>query len=399
MIKFEEALNIVLKEAVTLGTERVELIKSTGRVLAEDIFSDLDMPPFDKSAMDGYACRAKDLQSNLVEGVVPITLQMIETIPAGKIPEKTINAGQCSKIMTGAMLPEGADHVVMVEDTEPVDEQHIRITNALKGPNICRKAEDIKNGDLVIRKGEILTPAHIAVLAAVGAVNPRVTTLPRVGIISTGDELVEPDFKPQRSQIRNSNAWQIMAQAFQVPVNPYYLGIANDNAMSLREIIEKALEESDVVLLTGGVSMGDFDYVPEILNQAGVNILFKSIAIQPGKPTLFGRKKNQFLFGLPGNPVSSFVLFEMLVKPFLLRLMGSTAIPPTLEMTMGLDFSKKNSVRKFMMPVIIKGGQVFPIEYHGSAHINAYTSANGILIMEIGTTEIKKGEKVHVRPL
>ncbi len=410
MILFEDALKTVLSQAGGIknfvsqdGRERVALSDSLGRILAEDIFSDMDMPPFDKSAVDGYACRMP------VVGVVGIVraqnfvplpvIKVVETIPAGKTPKKTIGPNECSKIMTGAMVPKGADCIVMVEDTEVAGENVIRITRDQTAKNICYRAEDIRSGDLVLEKGLKISPAHIAVMAGVGAINPLVAKLPRVSIISTGDELVEPSLTPGIAQIRNSNGWQLEAQVKSVPALPFYLGIAPDEGPELRNMIELALANHDVVLLTGGVSMGDFDNVPEILQEAGVEILFKKIAIQPGKPTVFGRKGDTFIFGLPGNPVSSYVLFEIMVKPFLSRMMGYEEPPLELIVPMGIDFSRRKPDRKSMIPVIIRNGEVFPIEYHGSAHINAYTKANAILIMEIGTTAIHKGELVHVRPI
>jgi len=331
------------------------------------------------------------------QNIVP--LQMIETIPAGKIPQKTILPGQCSKIMTGAMVPTGADCVVMVEDTETPFENVVRINRQSAAKNICFRGEDIKNGEKVLHKGLQIAPAHIAVLAAMGTNKPQVARLPRVGIISTGDELVEPGVTPGAAQIRNSNAWQLEAQVKTVPALPQYHGIVPDEGPELRKIIDTALAGNDVVLLTGGVSMGDFDFVPAIMQEAGVEILFKSIAIQPGKPTVFGRRDNTYIFGLPGNPVSSFVLFEMMVRPFLKMMMGCSMTPLTLSLPMGVDFFRRKSVRKSMIPVVIKDGAVYPVEYHGSAHINAYTLANGIMAMEIGATSLNKGEQVYVRPI
>jgi molybdopterin molybdotransferase len=399
MVLFEDALNTVLSQEFKMGSERVSLSDSLGRILAEDIRSDMDMPPFDKSAMDGYACRMADLPDPMADPQNTVILKVIETIPAGKTPSETIMQGQCAKIMTGAMIPPGADCVVMVENTDTAGENLVRINRHGITKNICYRAEDIKQGERVLQKGLQIAPAHVAVLAGVGAVNPLVAKLPRVGIISTGDELVEPGVIPDTAQIRNSNAWQLEAQLRTVPAIPCYLGIAPDEGPELRKIIEEALAGNEVILLTGGVSMGDFDFVPAILQEAGIEILFKSIALQPGKPTVFGRRGNKFVFGLPGNPVSSFVLFEMMVRPFLQQMMGCFRYPVTFKLPMGVDFSRRKSVRKSMIPVIIKEGAVFPVEYHGSAHINAYTLDNGIMPVEIGITGISKGEEVHVRPL
>jgi len=393
MILFEEALQIVLSRDTGLKTERIHFTEALNRVLAEDILADLDMPPFDKSAVDGYAFSLSSSETN------PGSLELIETIAAGATPEKPVYPGQCSKIMTGAMVPPGADCVVMVEDTEVVNDVHIRINRNPKTRNICYRGEDIRSGELVLARGTRLTAAHIAVLASLGAVNPLVASLPRIGIISTGNELVEPEHKPGSAQIRNSNAWQLRAQTLSLPAIPNYYGIATDDEQTLQRIINQALNENDVVLLTGGVSMGDFDFVPAILAQAGVEILFKSIAIQPGRPTVFGQRGSVFVFGLPGNPVSSFVLFEMMVRPFICRMMGNHEAAMVWKLPMGADYARRNASRKSMIPVVIRDGFVFPVEYHGSAHINACTLASGLMVMEIGTTVCRKGEIVDVRPL
>jgi len=264
---------------------------------------------------------------------------------------------------------------------------------------MCYRGEDSRTGDVGLQKGLRISPAHVAVMASVGVTNPMVAKLPRVGIFSTGDELVEPGITPGMAQIRNSNACQLEAQVRQVPALPTYYGIAPDESAELRKTIDLALENNDLVVLTGGVSMGDFDFVPAVMKEAGVDIFFKSIAIQPGKPTVFGCRDHAFIFGLPGNPVSSFVIFEALVKPLLLMMMGSSGKPLEFTLPLGADFSRHNSSRKSMVPVIMKDGIVFPVEYHGSAHINAYSIANGIMNIPIGTTMLKKGEKVNVRPI
>jgi molybdopterin molybdotransferase len=402
MISFEDALNMVLGQANFLGSERVPLAESPGRFLAEDIFSDIDMPPFDKSAVDGYACRLDDIPPSVgTQESVPLLeiFRVIETIPAGKIPQKTIGPLECAKIMTGAMVPDGADCVVMIEDAERAGENLVSFTRGQSSKNICYRSEDIRAGDLVLEKGLQIKPAHVAAMAGVGATTPLVAKLPRVAIIATGDELVEPWATPEKAQIRNSNGWQLEAQVKAVPAIPSCLGIVTDDVPALRNIIDLSTINNDVVLLTGGVSMGEFDYVPEIMQAAGIEILFEKIAIQPGKPTVFGRKGDTFFFGLPGNPVSSFVLFEMIVKPFLGRMMGSREEPLELILPMGVDFSRRKSERKSMIPVTLKNGTVFPLEYHGSAHINAYSKANAILVLEIGTTAVGRGDLVHVRPI
>jgi molybdopterin molybdotransferase len=397
MILFEQALEIVLGQDFKQQTERVSFQDSLHRVLAEDIFSDMDMPPFDKSAVDGYACRMDDIAA--LPGIEAPSLTVIETIPAGYVPKKPVGRDQCSKIMTGAMLPKGADCVVMVEDTRTGDDDLVYITCKKTAKNICFQAEDVRKGAKVIDKGTFLKPSHIAILATVGAVAPLVGVLPKIAVISTGDELVEPSRNPERSKIRNSNAYQLLAQIREIPAEGIYCGIAPDTPESLSEIIKSAFSKSDLVILTGGVSMGEYDYVPLVMKELNVEILFKSVAIQPGRPTVFGKRGNQFIFGLPGNPVSSFVLFELMVRPFLMKMMGNTSQPFVVRLPMGKNYIRKKSVRKSILPIEIIEGKIFPVEYHGSAHIHAYTRAEGLIFIEIGTTEIMEGELVDVRPV
>jgi len=393
MIKFEEAFDIVLNSAKsTFDTERIEFTDSLGRILAEDVNSDINMPPFDKSAMDGFACRKEDIKNEL---------EIIEVLPAGKIPEKTISQNQCIKIMTGAIIPEGADTVIMVEYTELTEKNKIRFTGEKTRSNICYFAEDIEENDLVLKKGIEIKPQHIAVMASVGYTQPLVTKQPKIGIISTGDELVEPSEFPTKSQIRNSNGYQLIAQTKRAGAIANYIGIAEDSEKVTFNTITKALKENDIVLLTGGVSMGDFDFVPEIMKQCGVDIKFSSIAVQPGKPTTFGTFKDEkFIFGLPGNPVSSYTQFELLVRPLILKLMGISEIPTMLKMPMGAEYKRRKSVRKSFIPVNISAdGKVYPVEYHGSAHIHSYVFADGIISIEIGRDKLEIGEMVDVRQI
>jgi molybdopterin molybdotransferase len=388
MISFEEAYRIVMNHVAVFPSERVNMLDSLGRILAEDIFSDIDMPPFNKSAVDGFACRKADLGHDL---------EVIETLPAGKTPEFTVSKGKCSRIMTGAMLPEGSDFVIMVEDTQILDNGMMQSKKKQTVRNICYQGEDIKAGDKVLSKGTLIKPQHIAVLAVAGAVNPKVSKQIHVGILSTGDELVEPEHLPSPSRIRNTNAYQLIAQVSTAGAIPQYGGIAADTEISLSAMLSDSLDQNDIVLLTGGVSMGDFDYVPKAMENMEIKILFKSVAIQPGRPTVFGKRGNQFIFGLPGNPVSSFVLFEVLVKPFLLKTMGCQEEPEIFHLPLGITFKRKKSTRKSLIPVRIENGLVFPVEYHGSAHITAYTQAQGIITIDIGKTELVKGEIADVR--
>jgi molybdopterin molybdotransferase len=393
MIKFEEAFDIVLNSVnFNLQCERINFEDSLGRILAEDVHSDINMPPFDKSAMDGFACRRADIKN---------ILEVIEVLPAGKIPKKKVGENQCTKIMTGAIIPDGADCVIIVEHTKEVDKNKIKFAFEYTNNNICYFAEDIKKDDLVLKKGIEIKPQHIAIMASVGYTQVLVSKQPKIGIISTGDELVEPNIFPGKSQIRNSNGHQLVAQVNRIGAIPNYIGIAEDSEEVTYNTISKALEENDIVLLTGGVSMGDFDFVPEIMTKIGVKIKFESVAVKPGKPTTFGTfGKEKFIFGLPGNPVSSYTQFELLVKPLILKLMGAANLTKTITLPMGGEYSRRKSARKAFIPICIKDdGKAYPVEYHGSAHIHSYVFADGITFIEVGKQKLEIGELVDVRQI
>jgi len=389
MIPFEKAFEIVLSSAHPLGTERVSIAHAANRILAEDVKSDIDMPPFNKAAMDGFACRRADLANGLT---------IIETIPAGVLPEKVIGPNQCAKIMTGAVVPQGADCVVMVEFTENPGEDTVRFTGKKTADNICLKAEDIKVGQMVLSKGALIKPQHLATLAAVGCANPCVAVRPKVGVIATGNELVEPSRSPSPSQVRDSNSFQLAAQVENVGAVTKNYGIARDTKQAIDAALSKAIAENDVVLVSGGVSVGEFDFVPEILKQNGIELMFEKIAIKPGKPTVFGVSESVFCFGMPGHPVSGFVMCELLVKPFLYKLMGHDFKPVEIKVPLGTSLSRKKAGRPSWIPVVITDeGTARPVEYHGSAHFNALCRADGLLCIPTGTAELKEGAMVSVR--
>ncbi len=389
MLTFEEALRTVLDSAQCLGSEHIDIILAINRILVEDAKSDMDMPPFNKSAMDGYACRRADLANEL---------EVVETIPAGYTPTKSIEPNQCAKIMTGASVPQGADCVVMVEFTENPTDSTVRFVGEDTSDNICQKGEDIKAGQVVLPKGTRIRPQHIAVLASVGCAQPVVSKRPRVGILATGDELVQPECRPGPSQIRNSNSFQLAAQVESMGAVAKNYGIAKDTDKAIDNMFKEAVEENDVVLVSGGVSMGDYDLVPGIFRQNKIDLLFEKVAIKPGKPTVFGVSENIYCFGLPGNPVSTFILFELLVKPFLYKLMCYDYKSIAVKMPLAESFKRKKVDRQTWIPVAFtNSGLLKPVSYHGSAHINALCIADGLISIGVGVEEIEKGTIVPVR--
>ena len=391
IITFEEAYEIVINSAISTGAESVSFIDSLNRVLAEDIASDIDMPPFNRSAVDGYVCHITDIYNNL---------EVVEIIPAGKEPVKSVGKNQCSKIMTGAIVPDGCDVVFMVEDSENLASGKIRFTGKDPKTNISFKAEDVRIGDLVLRHDKLIKPQDIAVMASVGHSNVIVKKMPQVGILSTGDEIVEPFKIPAISYVRNSNAYQLLAQVQRAGGMSRYYGIAPDIENVTFEMIQKAINENDIVILTGGVSMGDFDFVPSVLKRAGVKILFDQVNVQPGKPTTFGVHHKALVFGLPGNPVSSFIQFETLVRPLINKMMDYDWKPFEQKLPMAVRFERKSPVRMGWVPVIITGKmEVMPVGFHGSAHISALPYADGIFAVKAGTKTVDKGEIVSVRQI
>jgi molybdopterin molybdotransferase len=391
IITFDEAFEIVMRSAFAMGTETVHFADSLNRILAQSVESDMDMPPFNKATVDGFACKRVDLGSEL---------QILETIAAGKAPGIIVTEKKCSRIMTGAPLPKGADMVFMVEDSELIGGDRVRFKGISSKDNISFRGEDIKHGDTVLSQGMIIRPQDIAVLAAAGCTIVTVSKKPVVAVISSGDELVEPDQKPGISEIRNTNAYQLLAQIERAGASGRYMGIARDNKEQTSDIIKKAIAESDVVLITGGVSMGDFDFIPSVIEALGVKILFSRVNIQPGKPTTFGIHPDALAFGLPGNPVSSFIQFELLVRPLLCKMMGHDFKPVTWRLPFSESYSRRSSDRLGLLPVILCGeGEVSVVEYHGSAHISALSGALGIVSFPVGKKSIEKGEIVSVRQI
>jgi len=391
VLNFDDAFEIVMSSARRLGTERIGIGRALNRILAEDVISDIDVPPFNKSAMDGFACRRADLANEL---------SIIETIPAGYTPRKSIGPNQCAKIMTGAVVPEGADCVIMVEYTETVAKNRIRFTGSTTDNNICLRAEDTKKGDVILRAGQIIKAQHIAMLATVGCIKPSVALQPRVGIIATGDELVEPTRQPTACQIRNSNAFQLVAQVIGTSAIATNYGIAADTKEAIDSMVKKGLRQNDVVILSGGVSVGDYDLVREVLEENNVRLLFEKIAVKPGRPTLFGISDDAFCFGLPGNPVSTFIMFELLVKPFLYKMAGHDFRPVVSHRQLESTITRKKTERDSWLPVVFKeNNRVEKIEYHGSAHINALCEADGLLRIPAGVAEIKEETAVAVRQI
>jgi molybdopterin molybdotransferase len=302
--------------------------------------------------------------------------------------------------MTGAPVPEGATVVVMQEVVQQTGPGRIRLAEATSAANICARGEDLRRGEVVLRKGHLVTPARIALLGAVGCTAPLVYRQPRVGILATGDELVEPTAIPGPAQLRNSNSLQLCAQVEELGALARYHGIAPDRAAETTALLGRAQAESDMILLSGGVSTGAFDLVPQALVACGYAILFDSVAMQPGKPTLFARAGQRYCCGLPGNPAAAFVVFERLVKPFLYGLMGHEYRPRVVPAVLAEEVRRRSAARQAVLPVAWAGpGRVALVEYHGSAHVGAMARADGLLTLPVGVSAVPQGTTVDVRLL
>jgi molybdopterin molybdotransferase len=390
MIPIEEAEKILNRIACQPGTEEVPLMESLGRVLGQDIVSQVSMPPFDKSAMDGYAIRSDDDSR---------TFNLVEIIAAGSVPVKAIDKGECAKIMTGAMLPLGADRVIRVEVTEEKDGV-MTIAGEDQRVNICYRGEDVRPGDVILKAGHLIRPAEVGIIASMGLNRVSVFKRPTVGIVTTGTEIKEPGQELEPGQIYNSNAYSISAQVVQTGALVKYEGIVSDQVEIITEKIKKLLAETQMVLISGGVSMGDYDYIPKILTDLGVRLHFDKVAIKPGKPTIFGTYGQTLVFGLPGNPVSTFIVFEILVKPVLYRTMGFNYTPSIIKGIMNKDFKRKQTERTAYIPVRFdEENRVEPVEYHGPAHLTALSTANGLLKVPRGVPQVSKGSTVYVRQI
>ncbi len=405
ILQVADAQAIVRRHVHPLPPEPMALTSTAlGHVLAADVLSDLDMPPYDKSMMDGYAVRCADLPGG--KG----TLQVIEEITAGQVPRQTVAAGQASRIMTGAPIPPGSDAVIVVERTRCGDDSHVEINDRppYPGQNILPRAAEMRRGDKVLPAGTLLRPQEFGVLATVGRTTVSVHPSPRVAILSTGDELVEPAERPEGGQIRNSNGAMLVALVCRAGGTPRYLGIARDDAACLRPMVCDGLK-AHVLLLSGGVSAGKLDLVPGVLREAGVSAHFHKVEMKPGKPVFFGTAPRlgggepTLVFGLPGNPVSVLVCFELFVRPVLRRLRGhADAGPHFVWAVLSEDFAYRTD-RPTYHPARLEwsasGWKVRAVPWIGSADLRALTQANALVLFPPGDQRYRAGQSFEVLSL
>jgi len=401
MLKVNEAIELILAEIKTLGVETVDISDSAGRVLAEDIIAGRGNPPWDNSAMDGYALQSADVAEASEES--PVTLKVLYDLPAGGVPAGPIGPGEAVRIMTGAPTPEGADAVVMVERTRKAGDNAVEIlVPARHGANIRKEGEDFATGDTVINAGSLIRPAEILMLATIGRAKVPVYRRPRVAVVSTGDELVDIDTPPAPGKITNSNGYALASLARETGAECVNLGIAPDD----REVLNEKFTEAagyDCIISSGGVSVGDYDLVKEVLKDLGSEMKFWKVALKPGKPLAFGVIGEKPAFGLPGNPVSSMVAFEQFVRPALLKMAGRSDIfKGAFTARLTSTIRKKPGRMNFLRGVLeIKDNEYLatPLVGQGSGMITSMVKADIFIIAPEECEVIMAGEDVLIQPM
>lgn len=408
MLTVSEALGIVLSHCRPLPARVVGAAAARGLVLAEDVAADIDLPPFDKALVDGYAVRSDDLKDD-----PPHRLRVVEEITAGRTPSRTLSPGETAAIMTGAPLPEGADAVVMVEQARRIDEAAVSILTAVTpGQNRLLRGREMERGEVVLMKNDRLNPVRIGLLASVGRTEVKVIPRPEVVVVPTGDELVEPDRTPGLGQIRNSNAAMLRALIEKSGARPEVMPILPDDPDRLRAALARGLD-TDVMLITGGVSAGKLDLVPGVLGELGVTTVFHKVRLKPGKPLLFGvgpersdDRPGTLVFGLPGNPVSGLVCYLLFVEPALSVLGGSSRATASARRAFRLPLARpfvhrgdRTTYHPARMTSRDKKAAVGPLDWAGSADLRTIAQAHGLAVFPPGDRTFEAGEEVEFLPL
>ena len=399
MIEYAEARSLVLAAARALPSEFVPLAAALGRTLARDVSAREPVPPFTKATMDGYAVRAADTRPAGAGPEGTVTLEVLEDLPAGRRSRRAVGLGQAVRIMTGAPLPAGADAVVMVEDSEARGSRVVLRRAVRPGDNIGEAGEDLAKGQRALERGTVVGPAEIAVLAATGRARVPVARRPKVAVIATGDEIVEPGARKRPGQIRNANGPALAAMAAAAGAEAAYLGIARDRASSLRAKLARA-RGADVIVLSGGVSVGDYDLVKDELEAFGVETVFWRVRIKPGKPVFFGRRGRQLVFGLPGNPTSAMVTFLLFVGPALDRLLGRAAAGPRAgRAALAADIALKPGRLQFLRGVLEGDGpalRVAPYDDQRSGVLRSMVRGRVLIVVPADAARLEAGREVDI---
>lgn len=401
LLNADKALAIILKSVKALPPEKVKLRAALGRTLAQNVVAREHLPPFNNSSMDGYAVVASDL-ARASRGR-PVLLSVMGEARAGKVFRGKVKPGEVVRIMTGGKIPEGADAVVPIELVKQVDETHIQVSSPVKaGANIRRAGEDIEKNTVALRRGELLTPGRLGVLAALGYAKVPVVRRPRVNLIATGDELVPVRKKPREGQVRNSSAYVLRAFVERAGGKAVFLGIVADRRKRLRKALARGLK-ADVLLVTGGVSVGKYDLVKDVLNELGVRIKFWRVNIKPGKPLLFGTFGTTLVFGLPGNPASTGVTFLQFVRPALLAMLGRS--PQSMQRVVAVldePLAKHDGKRHFVRGIASEVNGVLHVRTTGSQSsgmVSSLSKANCLIIIPEDVSALKKGRRVEIELL
>jgi molybdopterin molybdotransferase len=390
-VSFEEARECVVREVRAASRERethtVELLKAAGRVLAEDVDADRDYPPVARSVRDGFALRSSD---------PPHNLRVIGEVRAGESFDAEVGPGEAVEIMTGAPMPRGADAVVMVEHVRRDGDRISTDKPVRAGDAVNPPACEARRGDIVLQRGAKLGYAEIALLATVGRSNVNVYRSPHVAIVATGDEIVEVNETPRDFQVRNSNAQSLAVQVARAGGDPRVLAVARDNTASTAEIVDQGLQH-DLLLLSGGVSAGKYDIVERVLSDFGAEFYFDRVLIQPGQPLVFGRARGTFFFGLPGNPASTMVTFELFAR-LALELLGGQE-EPRLPLAWGRltqMFRQRAGLTRFLPAVLSDDGSLAPVRWAGSSDVGAIARANAYLVTEPDRETWEAGDLIRV---
>lgn len=400
MYSVTQAQELILSSVQPLGAERVGILEALGRVLAEVVMARRDHPPWDNSAMDGVAVRWEDIRSAPKES--PVTLRLVEKVPAGEAATRPVGPGEAILIMTGAPIPSGADTVVRIEGTRRTGSEVQILAPVSRGEDIRLRGENIREGEAVLTQGMELRAAQIGMLATVGRSMVRVFRRPRVAILVTGDELADLDEPLDAQKIYNSNSYAVFAQVREAGGIPLLLGIARDHPEALKEKLSEAVS-SDLLLISGGVSVGDYDYVKPVLKELGAEIKFWRVRMRPGHPVVFGLLRGQPFLGLPGNPVSTMVAFEEFARPMLRRLAGyPTYFLPVMEAALQEPLTNKPGRTHFVRGILTQEGAAAMVRStgpQGSGILKSMTQANALIVLDEKTEKVEAGEKVKVQLL
>jgi len=399
MIEYQDARALVLSAAKVHPAEIVPLARALGRTLSRDVRACENIPPFVKSTMDGYAVRAEDTRRPGPDTAATVELEVLEDLPAGRLSRKAIGPGQAIRIMTGAPLPVGADAVVMVEDTE-ASGRTVKVRREVRpGDNIGLAGEDLKKNEVALERGTLIGPAEVGMLAAVGLGRVPVARQPKLAVIATGDEVVEPGEKKKRGQVRNANGPALTAMAVEAGAAASYLGIARDRRASLAGKLARA-KRADILVLSGGVSVGDYDLVKDELRAAGVKPVFWQVRIKPGKPVFFGVRGRQLVFGLPGNPTSAMVTFLLFVKPAVDAMLGRRVLGPEAgRAVLAADLTLKPGRTQFLRGVLRDGGPVLrvaPYSDQRSGVLRSMVRSRVLIVVPADVRHIEAGREVEI---